>query len=166
MVRFTEPMLGNANLADTCKPIGPDEERMREFFLERVRMDPLLDGQNYIYMHYADMIANGYHRIAPCPFQTQGIMLNPDGGLFFCENSDVVGNVLHEDPEALYFRKASQEHRDWIRDEKCPTCLSPCQMNVSAVKQVVPYVKFLVRASREKRRSAAARSPATASASE
>ena len=44
--------------------------------------------------HYADMIANGYHRMAPCPFQTQGIMLNPDGGMFFCENSDVVGNVL------------------------------------------------------------------------
>ena len=74
-----------------------EEERMRQFFLERVRMDPLLDGQNYIYMHYADMIANGYHREAPCPFQTQGIMLNPDGGLFFCENSEVVGNVLTED---------------------------------------------------------------------
>jgi hypothetical protein len=29
-------------------------------------------------------------------------------------------------------------------------------MNVSAVKQVVPYVKFLVRASREKRRAAPA----------
>jgi hypothetical protein len=26
-------------------------------------------------------------------------------------------------------------------------------MNVAAIKQVVPYVKFLVRASREKRRS-------------
>jgi MoaA/NifB/PqqE/SkfB family radical SAM enzyme len=166
MVRFTEPMLGNAELADTCKPVGRDEERMREFFLERVRMDPLLDGQNYIYMHYADMIANGYHRIAPCPFQTQGIMLNPDGGLFFCENSDVVGNVLHEDPEALYFSKASQAHRDWIRDEKCPGCLSPCQMNVSAVKQVVPYVKFLVRASREKRHGAPARiEPAAAQTS-
>src|SRR5215212_452041 len=154
MVRFTEPMLGNAELADTCKPVGRDEERMREFFLERVRMDPLLDGQNYIYMHYADMIANGYHRIAPCPFQTQGIMLNPDGGLFFCENSDVVGNVLHDDPEALYFSQASQAHRDWIRDEKCPGCLSPCQMNVSAVKQVMPYVQFLVRAAREKRHAA------------
>ena len=80
----------------------------------------------------------------------------PNGGLFFCENSEVVGNVLDEDPEELYFRDASQEHRDWIRDEKCPTCLSPCQMNVAAVKQVVPYVKFLVRAAREKRRSAAA----------
>ena len=39
-----------------------------------------------------------------------------------------------------------------IRDEKCPTCLSPCQMNVAAIKQVVPYAKFLVRAAREKRR--------------
>ena len=42
------------------------------FFLDRVRQDPLLDGQNYTYLHYADMIANGYHRVAPCPFQTQG----------------------------------------------------------------------------------------------
>jgi len=154
MVRFTEPMLGNADLAETCKPIGRDEEKMREFFMDRVRMDPLLDGQNYIYMHYADMIANGYHRLAPCPFQTQGIMLNPDGGLFFCENSDVVGNVVQEDAEEIYFREASQKHRDWIRDEKCPGCLSPCQMNVSAVKQVMPYVQFLVRAAREKRNGA------------
>jgi sulfatase maturation enzyme AslB (radical SAM superfamily) len=156
MVRFTDPMLGNAALAETCKPVGAEEERMRQFFMERVRMDPLLDGQNYIYMHYADMISNGYHRLAPCPFQSQGIMLNPNGDLFFCENSKVVGNVLQEDAEAIYFRESSQAHRREIRDQKCPTCLSPCQMNVSAVKQVVPYVKFLYRASREKRRHPAA----------
>jgi sulfatase maturation enzyme AslB (radical SAM superfamily) len=156
MVRFTEPMLGNAKLADTCKPVGAEEERMRQFFMERVRMDPLLDGQNYIYMHYADMISNGYHRLAPCPFQTQGIMLNPNGDLFFCENSDVVGNVLDRSAEAIYFDAASQAHRQSIKDDKCPTCLSPCQMNVSAVKQVVPYVKFLARAAGEKRRRVAA----------
>ena len=153
MVRFTEPMLGNAKLAETCKPIGPEEERMRQFFLDRVRLDPLLDGQNYIYMHYADMIANGYHRLAPCPFQSQGIMLNPNGDLFFCENSEVVGNVLQRSAEAIYFDAASQEHRESIKNDKCPTCLSPCQMNVSAVKQVVPYVKFLVRAAGEKRKA-------------
>jgi sulfatase maturation enzyme AslB (radical SAM superfamily) len=153
MVRFTEAMLGNADLAGTCKPIGAEEERMRKFFMDRVRMDPLLDGQNYIYMHYADMISNGYHRMTPCPFQTQGIMLNPNGDLFFCENSDVVGNVRDEDPAAIYFKASSQAHRDMIKNEKCPTCLSPCQMNVSAVKQVVPYVRFLYRASREKRKA-------------
>jgi hypothetical protein len=79
-------------------------------------------------------------------------MLNPDGGLFFCENSEVIGNVKDTDPEELYFRAASQAHRDFIRDEKCPTCLSPCQMNVAAIKQVAPYAKFLVRAAVEKRR--------------
>jgi MoaA/NifB/PqqE/SkfB family radical SAM enzyme len=163
MVRFTDPMLGNAELAATCKPVGEEEERMRQFFMDRVRMDPLLDGQNYIYMHYADMISNGYHRHAPCPFQSQGIMLNPNGDLFFCENSEIVGNVLQEDAEAIYFRQASQDHRRHIRDTQCPTCLSPCQMNVSAVKQVAPYVKFLYRASKEKRRKpVAARTAAAA----
>ena len=73
--------------------------------------------------------------------------------MFFCENSDVMGNVTQEDPKAIYFRESSQAHRDLIRDDKCPTCLSPCQMNVAAIKQVVPYAKFLVRASMEKRRS-------------
>ena len=152
MVRFTDAMLGNNELQGDIKPMGTEEARMRQFFLDRVRMDPLLDGQNYIYMHYADMIGNGYHRLAPCPFQTQGVMLNPDGGVFFCENSDVVGNVRDEDPEAIYFRAASQQHRDFIRNEKCPTCLSPCQMNVAAIKQISPYVRFLVRAAREKRK--------------
>ena len=151
MVRFTDPMLGNSDLADTCQPVGEEEEQMRQFFLDRVRIDPLLDGQNYIYMHYADMIANGYHRLAPCPFQTQGIMLNPDGGMFFCENSEVVGNVRDDDPGEIYFREASQTHREQIKNDQCPTCLSPCQMNVAAIKQVVPYAKFLARASREKR---------------
>jgi MoaA/NifB/PqqE/SkfB family radical SAM enzyme len=152
MVRFTDPMLGNADKASDLRPIGKEEEKMRAFFMERVRMDPLFDGQNYIYLHYADMISNGYHRMAPCPFQSQGVMLNPNGDLFFCENSDVVGNVRDESAAEIYFRAASQAHRDVIRDEKCPTCLSPCQMNVSAVKQVVPYVRFLYRASREKRK--------------
>ena len=129
---------------------------MRQFFLDRVRIDPLLDGQNYIYLHYADMIANGYHRTAPCPFMTQGIMLNPNGDMFFCENSDVIGNATQEDPEVIYFREAAQAHRRQIRDQKCPTCLSPCQMNVAAIKQVMPYARFLVRASMEKRRSSPA----------
>lgn len=150
MVRVTDAMLGNQDVADKIRPMGPEEARMRQFFLDRVRVDPLLDGQNYIYMHYADMIANGYHRLAPCPFQTQGIMLNPDGGLFYCENSHAIGNVRDEDPEAIYFKAASLAHRDEVRDQKCPTCLSPCQMNVAAIKQVVPYVKFLARASAEK----------------
>jgi hypothetical protein len=65
----------------------------------------------------------------------------------------------------VYFSAAAQAHRESIKTGKCPTCLSPCQMNVSAVKQVVPYVKFLYRASREKRRKPAMRPGVAATAS-
>jgi hypothetical protein len=71
--------------------------------------------------------------------------------MFFCENSEVVGNVRDRDAGEIYFSDSSQAHREHIKDDECPTCLSPCQMNVSAIKQVIPYAKFLVRASREKR---------------
>jgi MoaA/NifB/PqqE/SkfB family radical SAM enzyme len=151
MVRFTEPMLGNAALADTCKPIGAEEERMRQFFLERVRMDPLLDGQNYIYMHYADMIANGYQRTMPCPFRSQGLLLNPDGMLYYCENSKPIGSVLDRTADQVYFDAENMAYRATFEDTICANCLSPCQVNVGAMKQFVPYARFLWRAYRLKR---------------
>ena len=106
----------------------------------------LLSGQAFMYLHYADMIANGYHRTMPCPFQSQGLLLNPNGDLHYCENSQKLGNVLDESAESLYFKAESLAHREHIKNEICPTCLSPCQVNVGAMKQVVPYVKFLRRA--------------------
>ena len=127
-------------------------------------MDPLLDGQNYIYMHYADMIANGYHRAGALPVPDPGHHAQPERRpVLLREQRRRRQRRRRKIAEAIYFREASQEHRDYIRDEKCPTCLSPCQMNVAAIKQVVPYAQFLVRASMEKRRSAvavAASSPA------
>jgi radical SAM protein with 4Fe4S-binding SPASM domain len=110
----------------------------------------VLSGQAFMYLHYADMIANGYRRTMPCPFQNQGLLLNPDGSLYYCENSDRIGNVLEEPAAALYYRAASLAHREAIRQKVCATCLSPCQVNVGAMKQIVPYVKFLGRAYRVK----------------
>ena len=49
-----------------------------------------------MYLHYADMIANGYQRTMPCPFQSQGLLLNPNGDLHYCENSQKLGNVLDD----------------------------------------------------------------------
>ena len=66
---------------------------MRQFFLERVQEESVLSGQAFMYLHYADMIANGYQRTMPCPFQSQGLLLNPNGELFYCENSKEIGNL-------------------------------------------------------------------------
>ena len=84
---------------------------MRKFFLDRVKEESVLSGQSFMYLHYADMIANGYHRTMPCPFQSQGLLLNPNGDLHYCENSQKIGNVLDDSAESLYFKAENLMHR-------------------------------------------------------
>jgi MoaA/NifB/PqqE/SkfB family radical SAM enzyme len=150
MLRFTENMLNNKGLEEQIRFRQREEDFMRKFFIDRVSEESVLSGQSFMYLHYADMIANGYQRTMPCPFQSQGLLLNPEGNLFYCENSEKLGNVLDESADALYFNVANLAHRERLKEKTCPTCLSPCQVNVGAMKQVVPYVKFLRRAYRVK----------------
>jgi len=146
MLRFTDAMLHNRDLQEKIGFRQREEEFMRNFFLDRVQEESVLSGQAFMYLHYADMIANGYQRTMPCPFQSQGLLLNPNGDLHYCENSQKLGNVLDEAAETLYYKAENLEHRQHIKDSVCPTCLSPCQVNVGAMKQFVPYAKFLKRA--------------------
>jgi len=151
MLRFTDAMLHNKELEAAIGFREREETFMRKFFLDRVQEESVLSGQSFMYLHYADMIANGYHRTMPCPFQRQGLLLNPNGDLHYCENSEKIGNVLEASAEALYFKAENLAHRQQIQDKVCPTCLSPCQVNVGAMKQFVPYAKFLKRAYQVKR---------------
>ena len=56
-----------------------------------------------------------------------------------------------EGADALYYKAENLMHREHLKNKVCPTCLSPCQVNVGAMKQFVPYAKFLVRAYQVKR---------------
>jgi len=151
MLRFTDAMLHNKELEEKIGFRQREEEFMRKFFIDRVQEESVLSGQSFLYLHYADMIANGYKRTMPCPFQSQGLLLNPNGDLHYCENSEKIGNVLDDAPDTLYFKAENLMHREHLKNKVCPTCLSPCQVNVGAMKQFVPYAKFLKRAYRVKR---------------
>jgi MoaA/NifB/PqqE/SkfB family radical SAM enzyme len=151
MLRFTDAMLHNKELEKTIGFRQREEEFMRKFFLDRVQEESVLSGQAFLYLHYADMIANGYQRTMPCPFQSQGLLLNPNGDLHYCENSEKLGNVLDDSADALYYKAENLLHREHLKSKVCPTCLSPCQVNVGAMKQFVPYARFLKRAYKVKR---------------
>jgi hypothetical protein len=64
-------VLGNADTAATARRSARKKSGCVNSSSDRIRIDSVFDGQNLVYMHYADMIANGYHRLAPCPFQTR-----------------------------------------------------------------------------------------------
>ncbi len=146
MLRFTDAMLNNKDLEATVGFHEREEQFMRSFFLDRVQEESVFSGQAFMYLHYADMISNGYKRTMPCPFRSQGLLLNPYGDLHYCENSKAIGNVLTTPAGQLYFGADNLAHREEIKHDVCPTCLSPCQVNVGAMKQFVPYAKFLLRA--------------------
>src|SRR4029079_15547723 len=150
-LRFTDAMLHNKELEEKIGFRQREEEFMRKFFIDRVQEESVLSGQSFLYLHYADMIANGYKRTMPCPFQRQGLLLNPNGDLHYCENSEKIGNVLDGAADVLYFKAENLMHREHLKKQECPTCLSPCQVNVGAMKQFVPYAKFLKRAYKVKR---------------
>lgn len=150
MLRFTDAMLHNKHLEESVGFKSREENFMKKFFLDRVAEESVLSGQSFMYLHYADMIQNGYRRTMPCPFQRQGLLLNPNGDLFYCENSKKLGNVLERPASEIYFDVENLKHREALKHDTCTTCLSPCQVNVGAMKQVVPYVKFLRRAYRVK----------------
>ena len=151
MLRFTDNMLHNKELEATIGFQDKEKEFMREFFLDRVAEESILSGQSFMYLHYADMIANGYKRTMPCPLKRQGLLLNPNGDLYYCENSVKIGNVLDTSAGELYFKAENLAAREKMKKEVCPTCLSPCQVNVGAMKQIVPYVQFLRRARKVKK---------------
>ncbi len=112
MLRFTDNMLHNRDLEATIGFRQREEAFMRQFFLDRVAEESILSGQAFMYLHYADMIANGYHRTMPCPFQRQGLLLNPNGDLFYCENSDKLGNVLDDAAGDAVLQGEDLAHRE------------------------------------------------------
>ena len=118
---------------------------MRTFFLDRVGEESVLSGQAFLYLHYADMIANGYSGRCRARSGRRGCCSTPTA-TYTTENFESIGNVLTTSAEELYFKAENLAHRDHVTETVCPTCLSPCQVNVGAMKQFVPYAKFLVRA--------------------
>ena len=98
---------------------------MRQFFLERVEEESVLSGQAFMYLHYADMIANGYVRTMPCPFRSQGLLLNPDGTLFYCENSKAIGNVSGQGRRPDLLRRGEPRLPGHLRGDDLPELPQP-----------------------------------------
>src|SRR5437773_4347043 len=60
MLRFTDAMLNNKDLQPEIGFGDRAEAFMHKFFLDRVQEESMLSGKSFLYLHYADMIANGY----------------------------------------------------------------------------------------------------------
>ena len=160
IARFTELAFGNMDLVEATALRPEDFPRLGQFFRKRVRESSALDGDGLLYQNYVKMFQNGMRRAMPCPSMDQGLLLNPNGELFYCENSEKIGNVRTDDPVASYYDPKNLAKRRAMLDKICPSCASPCFVNAAAMKQVFPYLQFLVELGVEKLSARVARTGA------
>jgi sulfatase maturation enzyme AslB (radical SAM superfamily) len=144
IARYSELAFGNMDLVESTELKPEDFSRLSEFFRKRVRESSFTDGDALLYHAYVKMFQNSMRRAMPCPSTDQGLLLNPNGDLFYCENSYSIGNVRKDDPVDCYYDAGNLARRRELLDKICPTCASPCFVNAAAMKQVFPYLRFLV----------------------
>ena len=150
IARYSELAFGNMDLAESTELQEGDFSELASFFRKRVRESSVTDGDALLYQGYAKMFENGMKRTMPCPSMDQGILLNPNGDITYCENSQVIGNVRETDPYDSYFDPKNLAIRQEVLDKICPSCASPCFVNAAAMKQVFPYLKFVLELGGEK----------------
>ena len=150
IARYSELAFGNMDLVESTNLKDEDFPQLAEFFRRRVRESSLVDGDAFLYQAYVKMFQNGMKRTMPCPSMDQGLLLNPNGDLTYCENSRVIGNVREGDPVDFYYDRENLAMRQELLDKVCPSCASPCFVNAAALKQVFPYLKFVMELGSEK----------------
>ena len=138
------------DLAESTDLKEEDFPQLVEFFRKRVRESSLVDGDALLYQAYVKMFQNGMKRTMPCPSMDQGLLLNPNGDITYCENSRIIGNVREGDPKDFYYDRKNLAMRQEVLDKVCPSCASPCFVNAAAMKQVFPYMKFVMELGSEK----------------
>lgn len=150
IARYSELAFGNMDLVESTDLKEDDFPKLAEFFRKRVRESTFVDGDALLYQAYVKMFANGMQRAMPCPSMDQGILLNPNGDITYCENSSVIGNVRNGDPTDFYYDPNNLQMRQQVLDKVCPSCASPCFVNSAAMKRVFPYLKFVLELGSEK----------------
>ncbi len=118
-----------------------------QFLQQRIAESSLFDALACYYAEVIQQAQGAKPRGLPCPFSDQGLLLNPDGTLHYCHNSQAIGNALETDSSELYYGSKNQAYRDKVRQESCPNCRMSCLFFVSLRKEVFPFLGFLVKRS-------------------
>jgi len=143
ILRFSDSILGNESIQD--KLVYTDEQRafIRKFLHQELQKNSFIDGEGYLYMHWRRMLLRNGKRNMPCPFMDQGLQLNPEGDLYYCEMSKPIGNVLQEPARAIYYKPENLEYRKRLVARMCSSCVTPCQTLTSVRHKLYPYAEFV-----------------------
>jgi len=135
----------NAGVEDVLSLNGDGKRSLIGFLRQHIAESAFLDALAYYYEKVAEQAETPQPRNLPCPFQDQGLMLNPDGTLQYCHNSGTIGNTLNKSSGEIYHDPENLRFRKDVVINKCPSCQMSCMYFVSLRKEVFPFLWFVVK---------------------
>jgi hypothetical protein len=135
----------NADLEQVLKTDDQGRSTLIAFLQRRIAESSLFDALAYYYAEVLEHEQGASTRRLPCPFADQGLLLNPDGSLQYCHNSDAIGNALEKSSSALYYQPENLAYRSKVWEERCPSCRMSCLFFVSLRKEVFPFLAFVLK---------------------
>ena len=136
----------NSNLEDVITVDKEGRKGIINFLKRQIAELSLFDALAYYYAEVIEQARGAHKRSLPCPFADQGLVLNPDGSLQYCHNSNPIGNSLETTSSNLYHSPENLDYRrNVIKGQTCDTCQISCLFFVSLRKEVFPFLSFMLK---------------------
>jgi MoaA/NifB/PqqE/SkfB family radical SAM enzyme len=141
---LSETYYNNADLKDNIAFSPEALVFLRKFLTEQIAQSPLVSEMPFYYEKALEMLEGG-RRSMPCPYQDQGLVMDPTGDVYYCINSRSIGNLHERTASEIYYDPKNLEFRDRVKEETCPGCQMSCFVGVGLRKTLFPFVGFVVK---------------------
>ena len=136
----------NSDLEDVLSVDRQGRNRIVEFLKQQIAQSSLFDALAYYYAEVIEQSQGAKQRNLPCPFADQGMLLNPDGSVQYCHNSQPIGNALETPSSELYYSPKNLAYRrDKIQGQTCASCQMSCLFFVGLRKELFPFLSFMAK---------------------
>lgn len=136
----------NSALEDVLSVDESGRRSIVDFLKQQIAQSSLFDALAYYYAEVIEQAEGATERNLPCPFSDQGLVLNPDGTLQYCHNSQPIGSALKKSSSELYYSAENLEYRrQKIQQQTCSSCQMSCLFFVSLRKEVFPFLSFMLK---------------------
>ncbi len=136
----------NSALEDVLRVDDSGRSSIIDFLKQQIAQSSLFDALSYYYAEVIEQAEGSTQRHLPCPFADQGLVLNPDGTIQYCHNSQPIGSALTNSSSELYYSEKNLEYRrEQIQQKTCSSCQMSCLFFVSLRKEVFPFLSFIAK---------------------
>ena len=136
----------NQTFKNTIK-IREKDKKYLTVFLRNLAKSKLFFFQHALrYTHMADMIEFNKNRTLACQYAMAGVILGSDGSLFYCKDSESIGNCQAQSALTIYYDKRNLKYRKKkIIKEKCRSCIPNTFNRIELEKDILKFFIFLIK---------------------